>query len=554
MALILGLESSCDDTAAALVTSDRRFSRSWWFRKTRRTARSAGWFRRSPPAPMCRSCRASSERGAWRARTSTSRCRCDRRDRRTGADRRGDGRAADRQGAGAFARQAADRGQPSRRPCALARGSSIPTSLSLSAAAGLRRPLPAPRSARGRLVPAARDDHRRCRRRGVRQGGQAARPRLSRRSGDRAAGAKAIPSRGAAAAAAGRLGRAAFFLCGPKERGSARGRIRRVLARRYRRQLPAGGVDCLVDRTRLALGKAARRRWSSPAGSPPTRRSARAPAAGADTAAGFSVPPAWLCTDNAAMIAWAGAERFAAWNGRRLTLRRGPLAARSKCRKGARRGGEGMIGSRMAVIGGGAWGTALAQVAAPAAETLLWAREPEVVESDQQPREPAVPAGISAEPGDPRDGDLSDSADCDAWLVVTPAQHMRAGARARPRCDAPMVLCSKGIEERAASSSPGGAQACPGAPSRSCRARPSLTKSPPAFRPRSPSPPTIRSLAEALRAASPSRPSGSTQRRRRRRRDRRRGQERARDRLRSRRGPGLGQNARAALIAAALPK
>src|SRR3546814_18596211 len=32
----------------------------------------------------------------------------------------------------------------------------------------------------------------------------------------------------------------------------------------------------------------------------------------ADHALRFVAPPGWLCTDNAAMIAWAGAERFAA--------------------------------------------------------------------------------------------------------------------------------------------------------------------------------------------------------------------------------------------------
>jgi len=72
-------------------------------------------------------------------------------------------------------------------------------------------------------------------------------------------------------------------------------------------------VDCLVDRTALALASS-----DAPtlvvAGGVAANRAIRS--ALADLAArngrGFSVPPGWLCTDNAAMIAWAGAERLAA--------------------------------------------------------------------------------------------------------------------------------------------------------------------------------------------------------------------------------------------------
>jgi N6-L-threonylcarbamoyladenine synthase len=70
-------------------------------------------------------------------------------------------------------------------------------------------------------------------------------------------------------------------------------------------------VDCLVDRTRLAL-----ERSDAPAlvvaGGVAANRSIRDALQRLATEQGrrFSVPPAWLCTDNAAMIAWAGAERY----------------------------------------------------------------------------------------------------------------------------------------------------------------------------------------------------------------------------------------------------
>ncbi len=72
-------------------------------------------------------------------------------------------------------------------------------------------------------------------------------------------------------------------------------------------------VDCLVDRTALAL-----RHSAAPtlvvAGGVAANRAIRTALAQLAERSGraFSVPPAWLCTDNAAMIAWAGAERLAA--------------------------------------------------------------------------------------------------------------------------------------------------------------------------------------------------------------------------------------------------
>ena len=105
---------------------------------------------------------------------------------------------------------------------------------------------------------------------------------------------------------------------------------------------------------------------------------------------------------------------------------------------------------RIAVIGGGAWGTALAQVSASAGrETLIWALEDEVVEVINERHEnPLFLAGAALDPAIRATGNLDDIGDCDAWLVVTPAQHMGPVLEQAPRCDVPKVLCSKGIEER----------------------------------------------------------------------------------------------------------
>jgi len=109
--------------------------------------------------------------------------------------------------------------------------------------------------------------------------------------------------------------------------------------------------------------------------------------------------------------------------------------------------GYGPIG----VVGAGAWGTALALVAARAGRKVtLWAREAEIVESVARAHENALflpgvtlPANIAAT------GDMAEAASADALLLVVPAQYLRATLKSlKPhlRDGTPLVLCAKGIE------------------------------------------------------------------------------------------------------------
>ncbi|HST36703.1 MAG TPA: NAD(P)H-dependent glycerol-3-phosphate dehydrogenase [Allosphingosinicella sp.] len=104
---------------------------------------------------------------------------------------------------------------------------------------------------------------------------------------------------------------------------------------------------------------------------------------------------------------------------------------------------------KIGVIGAGAWGTALAQVAAAGGEeVLLWAREADVVESVNADHENAVfLKGVPLSETIRATGALGDLAACDAYLVVTPAQHLRVVLGGMDAGGRPLVLCSKGIED-----------------------------------------------------------------------------------------------------------
>jgi glycerol-3-phosphate dehydrogenase (NAD(P)+) len=103
------------------------------------------------------------------------------------------------------------------------------------------------------------------------------------------------------------------------------------------------------------------------------------------------------------------------------------------------------------VIGGGAWGTALAQVFASAGrDVLLWAREPEVVTSINNEHENTTfLKSIKLAPHLTATGDLKQIASRKILLLVTPAQHLRVTLESLKNDiskDSILVICAKGIE------------------------------------------------------------------------------------------------------------
>ena len=104
------------------------------------------------------------------------------------------------------------------------------------------------------------------------------------------------------------------------------------------------------------------------------------------------------------------------------------------------------------VIGGGAWGTALAQVCARAGlEVTLQAREPEVVQAVSANHEnPLFLPGVALDPAIRATHEMADLAACDLVLAVAPAQHLRSALAAfapHVRAGLPVLLCAKGVEQ-----------------------------------------------------------------------------------------------------------
>jgi glycerol-3-phosphate dehydrogenase (NAD(P)+) len=105
---------------------------------------------------------------------------------------------------------------------------------------------------------------------------------------------------------------------------------------------------------------------------------------------------------------------------------------------------------KIAVLGGGAWGTALAQASARAGrDVTLWEFDAGNAERLTKDRESRFLPGVRLEDAIQIECDLADTAKADAILLVLPAQALRSVlTQLAPALKAgtPLVVCAKGIE------------------------------------------------------------------------------------------------------------
>jgi len=108
---------------------------------------------------------------------------------------------------------------------------------------------------------------------------------------------------------------------------------------------------------------------------------------------------------------------------------------------------------KIAIIGGGAWGTALAiKIAANGNDVSLWCRNPELALRINKSREnKSYLSGIKLPKNINAVSDFADISSAEAIFLCIPAQHMReqmSDVRCRVSENVPLVICSKGIEEK----------------------------------------------------------------------------------------------------------
>ena len=104
----------------------------------------------------------------------------------------------------------------------------------------------------------------------------------------------------------------------------------------------------------------------------------------------------------------------------------------------------------ISVLGGGAWGTALAQTCARAGRNVtLWEHEPGNAEQLASKRESKFLPGVRLDDGIKITRALGEATRTDAILIVVPAQAMRSVIKALAQTMAsstPLIACAKGIE------------------------------------------------------------------------------------------------------------